>query len=222
MGMNEFGFGKTQEWRGAMRYGWLLGALAMGMSGCTPFTPDFEKNTADVILHVSQVTGQSGDADFKEAGTLFSDVIICKSGKPCTIVNDNAGLTLTAFAKNPNDSTVGGAFNTITLTNYKVEYTRTDGHNIPGVDVPFAISGPMGIDVSVGGTTTTSIVVVRHTAKEEAPLQAIAGDIETNNGQPNTILVVVAHITVFGTTVNGQGVSTTADLEIHFGDFGNQ
>jgi len=202
-----------------MKRGWLLGVMAIALSGCTPFTPDFEKNTADVILRITSVTGQSGDTDFAEGSVLFSDVLNCKEGA-CSTFNDNAGLSFTVIPKNPLDGTVNNAFNTVTLTNYTVSYTRTDGRAVEGVDVPFAIAGPMGIDVGVGGSTKTSIVAVRHAAKAEAPLKAIAEDFRP--GQPNTILVVIAHITVFGRTVNEQNVSASTNLEIHFGDFANE
>jgi len=197
-----------------MKRGWLLGVMAIALSGCTPFTPDFEKNTADVILRITKVTGQAaGGAD---SSVLFSDVQTCTGGV-CTVLPDAANVTLTAIAKNPIDGTVDNNFNRVMLTNYTISYTRTDGRNTEGVDVPFAITGPLGVDVDINGETIVGIGVVRQTAKSEAPLKNLG-----NGGQQNVVIVMVAHITMYGKTVNEQNVSAAVDLEIHFGDFPNE
>ena len=46
------------------------------------------------------------------------------------------------------------------MTQYHVQYVRSDGHNIEGVDVPYAFDGGLGGTVS--GDTTVGFTLVRN------------------------------------------------------------
>jgi len=198
-----------------MSRGWLLGAIGVSLvSASCVQTPDFAKNTADVLLRLTKIQGAGGDGG-TASDFLISDVINCTESDGCSTFNDNATLNFELTAKNPL-STVTGAFNDVQLTSYSVRYTRTDGRNIEGVDVPFGFSGSMATQVPAGGTGAAAIVVVRHTAKAEPPLNGIS------NGGFFNMLYCTAHITVFGQTINGKNVSTEGSLEISFGDFANE
>jgi hypothetical protein len=193
-----------ESWRRAMKQACLLVAVAVlagGLSGCTP---DFQKNTADVILKIVSIEGEDGTP-------VFSDV--CSgSGGTCSTTNDNASLTLQLLSKNPN-LVNPGPFNNVQITHYKVEYLRSDGRNIEGEDVPFFISGNLTATVTTLGPVEISINVVRHQAKEEAPLRNL------NEFGGADIITTSARITLFGTTTNGKVVSAVGFLEIVFGDF---
>ena len=52
-------------------------------------------------------------------------------------------------------------------------FIRADGRNTPGVDVPYGFDGAFTATVS-GGEPTVGFELVRHIAKEEAPLAALA------------------------------------------------
>ena len=81
--------------------------------------------------------------------------------------------------------------NAITITQYHVEYVRSDGRNVQGVDVPFAFDG--AVTVTVAGTRHRSpFTLVRLQAKQEAPLKALAF-----GGGANTI-TTVARVTFYG------------------------
>jgi hypothetical protein len=184
---------------------WLLGVvgLSLGSASCVQ-TPDFAKNTSDVILTITKVTGLPGNDSLDEGDTLFSDV----AG---VIINDNAQLDFEVIMKNPTGPT--GTFNDVMLTNYTIQYFRSDGRNIEGVDVPYAISGAMGTQIPAGGDGEAVIVAVRHQAKEEPPLNNIS------TGGSSIVLTTFARITVYGKTINGKNVSATTNLEITFADF---
>ena len=49
-----------------------------------------------------------------------------------------------------------------------MRYIRADGRNTPGVDVPYGFDG--ALTATVSGSTTVGFELVRHIAKEEAPL----------------------------------------------------
>ena len=54
-----------------------------------------------------------------------------------------------------------------------IEYVRADGRNVPGVDVPYAFDG--GATATITPQSVDVIFeLVRHSAKLEAPLMALA------------------------------------------------
>jgi hypothetical protein len=101
--------------------------------------------------------------------------------------------------------------NAITLTQYHVEFVRSDGHNIQGVDVPYAFDG--GVNITIAGTGTVGFTIVRVQAKLEAPLKALRG----LGG--NVAISTVARVTFYGRDQTGREVSVTGNLEVTFADW---
>jgi hypothetical protein len=131
-------------------------------------------------------------------------------------------VTVAVRAKNPGVTTpqVNMA---VFMERYEVVYTRSDGRNLPGVDVPFAISGPLSGVVDVadgGGTLDLPVEVVRIQQKLEPPLRNLRGAQTDTLGGTAIAMTVVATVTVYGSTTVGQVVSDTAQLQIDFADFG--
>ena len=186
-----------------------LGALAL--AGCTP---SFVTNSqGDVLLTITEIAGVAGagpEAD-QDASSLFSDVVTDGG-----VINDNAKVSVRLDLKNGNNAVTAGNFNDVLLERYEVSFTRTDGHNTQGVDVPYAFSGPMAIQVSVGGTTDAVFVIVRHEAKREEPLRNMQG------GGGLNILHCIANITIHGRTTAGSAVQASGRLEVTFADFADQ
>jgi hypothetical protein len=140
------------------------------------------------------------------SGILQSDVISDDGG----ILQDGGEAALTLQMKD-----VGGAapspVNSITVTQYHVEYIRSDGRNVQGVDVPFAFDG--GVTVTVAGGATVPITLVRAQAKHEAPLKALAG----HGGAQH--ISTIARVTFYGHDQTGRGVSVTGNIEVDFADW---
>jgi hypothetical protein len=179
--------------------------LAVASAGCTPEWARQGNGDVLLVMNATAATGAEGGG-----GTvLLSDV------RNPSVANDNASLTVQSIVKNPNLSTTG-AVNDVILRRYTVRYYRADGRSIEGVDVPYAISGEMNTRVEAGGSTTTSIIVVRHQAKIEAPLMNLVGGL---GGQQ--IVTMAAEISVFGETISGRTVSAIGRIEIVFADFAN-
>lgn len=111
-------------------------------------------------------------------------------------------------SSSPNTPTVNNA---ITLTQYHVQYVRSDGHNVEGVDVPFAFDG--GLSVTVAGSATVSFTLVRVQAKEEAPLKAL------RFGGGEGAITTIAQVTFFGHDQTGTEVSVSGNVEVTFSDF---
>jgi hypothetical protein len=99
--------------------------------------------------------------------------------------------------------------NFITVNRYRVVYTRADGRNTPGVDVPYPFDG--AITVTVSGTATAGFTLVRHQAKVEAPLGALATNF--------VIVSTIADVTFYGQDQTGRAVSVTGRISVNFANF---
>jgi hypothetical protein len=71
-----------------------------------------------------------------------------------------------------------------------VEYSRADGLNTEGVDIPTSFSQKVNFFVEIEGETEFSFTVVRHSAKAESPL------VELIDGNREKILKLEAKITI--------------------------
>ena len=137
---------------------------------------------------------------------LQSDVLTDTGGS----FADQGQVTLQVAQKDP----LGPApsdVNSITLTQYRVEYFRTDGRNTPGVDVPFGFDGALTATFPTQGSVEFTIVRIQ--AKQEAPLKALA------NGGGADAITAVARVTFYGRDQNGREVSVTGNISITFSDW---
>ena len=103
--------------------------------------------------------------------------------------------------------------NQVTFTRYTVVYRRSDGRNTAGVDVPYPLDGGLTFTIQSDKDVTANFELVRHTAKEEAPLKALVG-----NGM---IISTVADVTFYGRDQAGNDVSVAGSISIDFGNFGD-
>ena len=103
--------------------------------------------------------------------------------------------------------------NAITITSYQVTYTRSDGLNTPGVNVPFGFTGAATGTVPAGGSLTLGFELVRSIAKEESPLV----QLETSS----TLITTSANVTFYGTDQVGNTVNVTGSITVEFGNFGD-
>jgi hypothetical protein len=162
-------------------------------------------------LTSANACGSSGGAA-AGSGTVTESDVECGSTTPPEFVIADTGLA--AFQLQLKDP--GGAspnsptpVNAITLTQYHVDYTRTDGHNVQGVDVPYSFDGALTETISESGSV--GFTLVRLQAKEEAPLAAI-----TTNNIPMT---VIATVTFYGHDQTGRQVSVSGSIQITFANF---
>jgi hypothetical protein len=180
---------------------------------------------APVYLVIDALQGiRGGGAAGPPSSTLTSDVITnvttpapCSAASPCaTIFGDNGTVTLRAPLKDVVTQTTPSAptsNNEVTVTRYHIEYTRTDGRNTPGVDVPYAFDGAATGTITAGGTLSLGFVLVRNTAKQESPLIQLRSDA--------LIITTIAKVTFYGTDRVGHDVSVTGLIQIDFGNFGD-
>jgi len=180
-----------------------LAALASVSASCGEFT---RQGTAPVIVVVDRLSVED------DQGTLQSDVLTEGS-----VVNDMAEVRLRLILKDPGDGPVSAGpsqLNSVTITRYRVEYRRTDGRNVQGVDVPFAFDSGLTFTISSGQSANAVFQIVRNTAKAEAPLKALA-----TNGE---IISTIAYVTFYGHDQAGNDVSANASIGIDFANFADK
>ena len=184
----------------------ILGALcAISATGCGGEM--LRTGRSPVFLTVTAVAASNGDDANNYTAFLLSDV----RKDDGTVWNDNAKVTLRVEAKNQSVTTT--PINNVTLTRYRVEFKRTDGKNVGGVDVPYGFDGTLSQTLVPGTPGDAIFELVRHQAKRESPLT----NMLTGGGLKN--LDVIADITIYGRDQNGNELMTTASIEIHFADF---
>ena len=148
-------------------------ALAAAVSSCGDQT---RQGTASSFLIIGAIEAASGADPSTFSSGLASDVITVKDNV-ATVFNDPGRVTLKLALKDPGPAASPNAptqNNWITVTQYHVQYVRSDGHNIEGIDVPYAFDG--GLTGTVSGDTTLGFTLVRNQAKMEAPLAALASN----------------------------------------------
>jgi hypothetical protein len=186
--------------------GWTIG-LAVAASACGDIV---RQDRAQVTLVVDSIGGASGasGSSGSVSATLQSDVVTIVDGSP-TIYSDSGSVTIRAIMKNP---VIGPSpVNAVTIKRYRVTYRRSDGRNTPGVDVPFPFDSAVTFTIPAGGSATAGFELVRHVAKQEAPLAALAIS--------PVILSTVADVTFFGSDQAGNELSVTGSFGVQFGNF---
>jgi hypothetical protein len=191
------------------------GAVAMSaaMAGCGgEFVRD---SRSPVRLVVNSV-------EWNDQNTVLADVITlrrtpapCTATSPCpTVVNDMAVVNLSLLLRDPgavaSPSSPSG-LNQVTVNRYRVQYRRADGHNVPGVDVPYDFDSAFTVTVPATGNAEAAFEIVRHSAKEEAPLAALRFN--------DDIISTIAEVTFYGRDQAGNEVSASASIGINFGNF---
>lgn len=163
-----------------------------------------------VVTGVSAQPGGTGTA----ASFLLSDVSAGGS-----VINDNARVDLSVVPKDPTVATT--AMNAVTLTRYRVTFHRADGRNTPGVDVPYGFDGALNATISPGSPGSVSFEIVRHQMKLEPPLKNLVAVLESGVKSVGGLgfLSTIADITIWGRDQNGNELTATASIDVHFADF---
>ncbi len=183
--------------------------LAAGSASCGQLQ---RQGQASSYLIVNGLEAARGDDPATFSGFLHSDVVTVKDDV-ATVFNDVGRVRLVLAMKDPGSSTSPtdpSSANLITLDRYHVRFRRADGRNTEGVDVPYEFDG--GLTLTVGTTeVAATFEIVRHIAKAEAPLQALAV-----NG---LVITTIAEVTFYGHDQTGREVSVTASMTVDFGNF---
>jgi len=202
----------------AHRFGIIAVLAAVTASGCGDVVT---QGRGGVTAHVISLQAASGAIPANVGGTLDSDVITYVKKtiggvevRVPTIFSDSATATIAVESKD-NSVTAPSptSISEVTFTRYRVEFFRTDGRNQPGVDVPYSYDSAVTVTASPGTPASAGFELIRHTAKTEAPLVALANNLQ--------FISTICRVTFYGKDHAGNDVTASAQLGVTFGNFGD-
>jgi hypothetical protein len=202
--------------------GFCLAALIAVTASCGDVS---RQGSSPVYLVIDVLQGLRGAASLGQpSNPLISDVITnvttpapCTTTAPCPTVFGDAGqVTLRAPLKDigATAALAPTSNNEVTITRLHVDYTRADGRNTPGVDVPFGFDSAITGTITSGATLQLGFELVRNVAKEESPLV----QLKTSNN----FISATATVTFYGVDRVGNNVQVSGQIQIEFGNFGDQ
>lgn len=192
----------------------VLAALLAGSTACGDVV---RQGRSPVFVVIDSLRAARGNAPQGLAANLLSDVVTnvtqpppCTTTAPCaTTFNDVGEAVLSLAMKNVTVEPTTN--NQVTIRRYRVDYARTDGRNVPGVDVPYGFDGATTVTIAPGNPAAVGFEIVRNVAKQEAPLvQLITGA---------NILDTIATVTFYGTDQVGNAVSVSGTIRVSFANF---
>jgi hypothetical protein len=181
----------------------LLLTAAFLLNSCNPIEDDSKSSS---MLIIESILGQ--DAEGTEANYLQSDVL-----KENTVFADVAVAHMRAATVDPAPLLGSSHYNDILITRYTVSYSRTDGKNTAGVDIPYPFEGSLSTLIKVGAVTSLNFVVVREASKLELPLINLA------DGGAEGVLTCTAKVDFYGHDMTNNNVKATGYLTIHFANY---
>lgn len=170
------------------------------IDGRTPVYPVIDALLASSVTKAGQV------GTF--VNTLQSDVLTKGS-----IFEDPGQVTMHLDMRDVSQTPTSN--NNITFTRYRVEYRRTDGRNVEGVDVPYSFEGASTFTVPSSGSVTAGFILVRVQSKLEPPLITLEGD------GGSIVISTIANVTFYGKDQTGVDVSVTGSISVNFSDWGD-
>jgi hypothetical protein len=195
----------------------VAGSAALASASCGDAV---RQGRSPAYLVIEELVAASGAEPDKFSHTLASDVVtnvkVDEYYQP-TIYEDPGRVQMHIALKDagiPGNPTTPSPNNLITVDRYHVSYTRADGRNTAGVDVPHAFDGAATGTIG-SNASTMSFILVRAQAKKEAPLQALRGI----GGA--MLISTIAEVTFFGRDQAGNAVSVVGRISVNFADWGD-
>ena len=177
---------------------------------CNPLEDDSNSNSLLLVINITGTDIGGNNVEF-----LQSDVVDTSTGTPIVIA-DIVNATLEARLLDPNPLDPGSSqYNSINVTRYVVTFSRSDGQNTQGVDIPYSFEGSLSTLIEIDAQATISFVIVREVAKLEPPL------FDLRNSGDEIVLQVKATIDFYGTDLVNNAVKATGTLNIFFCDYAN-
>jgi hypothetical protein len=191
----------------ALRAAALL-ALLVGAIACNPV--EKESQSASRLI-LDGLTGV--DVEGNAAGYLNSDVVLVNEAGGLSWRADVASATFSVIPYDPLPLQGTSPYYDVQLTRYTVSFTRNDGRNVPGRDVPYPFEGEIALRIGVNQTGMITFIIVREVAKQEMPL---LGLYQANLGD---VLNMTARVEFFGHDLAGRTVKASGTLPVYFANY---
>jgi hypothetical protein len=187
--------------------------LVLTFFTCNPIENETKSASRLVVESLLGTNLEGGEANYLQSDVLYEDPDDPSSS---TIYSDSASVTFRAELLNPDSLTGPSYLNNITVTRYVVSFTRSDGKNAEGVDVPYTFEGSLSAQIAINSTVTASFIVVREVAKNEPPL------VDLVFGTEEGVLQTTARVDFYGHDQTNRNVQATGYLTIFFANYANE
>lgn len=199
---------KMEKTKNSLKILAILSAVFLLFS-CNPLENETESAS---LLVVQSITGT--DIDGNTANYLQSDVQrVDEQTGQSYVIADVAKATLKVSLLDPSSTAQSSQYNSVAINRYVVSYSRSDGLNTPGVDIPYSFEGTLSILIDVGSSAVISLIVVREVAKLEPPL------INLHEGGEEGVLQVTAKVEFYGQDMANNKVKAIGYLNIFFANY---
>jgi hypothetical protein len=186
-------------------------ALGLCLFACASCGTAVRQGRGSSYLVIDALEGARGGETAGEPSFVLESDVITKG----TVYEDAGHVTLRASMKDPLNPAGATTTNEITITSYHVSFTRADGLNTPGVDLPYGFDSAATATVKVDSAIPVQFVLVRVQAKLEPPLMALRG----TGGK--MVISTIAQVTFYGHDQAGNQVSVTGTIGVNFADWGD-
>jgi hypothetical protein len=197
-----------------------LTTVAAGVAGCGEAV---RSGRSPMMLVVNRLEGASGADPAQLSSVLHSDVetlVVRGQGDEQasvpTLFADRGQAELRLALKDagpPGNPATPTDYHLVTITRYRVSYRRTDGRNVPGVDVPYAFEGAATVTLDTTGPAVFALELVRVQAKQEPPLRNLRG------GGGAVAISAIADVEFYGRDIAGHAISAGGALSVVFADW---
>jgi len=180
---------------------------------CNPIENETKSASRLIVANMIGSDMEGADANYLQSDVLYEDPADPTS---TTIYADSALVTFQAELLDPDSITGPSYLNDITVTRYVVTYTRSDGKNTEGVDVPYSFEGSLSTQVAIDSTVNVTFIIVREVAKNEPPL------VDLVFGTEEGVIQTTARVDFYGHDQANRNVQATGYLTIFFANYANE
>ena len=203
---------KAMPWPGTTGVRSIVARVIVGLAAAVGCAGDGPASSRSSVTLVVERMGASSDAMAGHSTRAFIRSDVVAGG---TVAPDAAQATLRLVPKDPG-TTIGpvapSGAHLATVDRYRVRYVRSDGLDTPGIDVPHAWDGALGLTASLAAETV-EIVLVRASAKLDPPL------VNLREGGGDVVINALAYVTFYGRDHGGARVEAVGAIGIEFGDW---
>ena len=190
--------------------------LALAAIGAVACGSDYAREgQASSYLVIVALDAQAPTENGASGGGTFTPILRSDVITNGTVFEDNGRVKMTAAMRDVTNTNAPTTNNAITVNRYRVTFARSDGRNVPGVDVPFGFDGAVTFTVVPGDEATVPFSLVRAQAKLEAPLMALRG------GGNGLLISTIADVTFYGHDQTGRETNVTGKISVNFADWGD-
>ena len=141
-------------------------------------------------------------------------ILVDKSTNTCSIREDLAKATIRNVPLNPKAEI--SYYGDVIIKKYRVSFTRHDGKNTEGVDVPYTFTENLNVSIKINDSTTFSFVIVPIRAKMEPPLARLA------HLQNEKVIQTTANITFYAEDMAGHQMELKGSIDVYFADWADK